>query len=207
MRGVGGVGGGEGRRGLRWGGGGSGQISPSKPRLRYNWNGAFGWRQVVRALSAAACMHVHRRHLILMACRKFGVTTPDIKAGEREEEREREGRERKKERKGEKQEKSAHESFFWFKDISSFSQHHFFLFRWDFINKFLQLHCLLPKWRTMAALNLALNFTFGLEMEMEMETCAWELELPAELLHQSKWQWLKSAFCCSKSTLRLTVAC
>ena len=47
----------------------------------------------MRALSAAACMHVHRRHLILMACRKFGVTTPDIKAREREER----GRERKRE--------------------------------------------------------------------------------------------------------------
>ncbi len=42
----------------------------------------------MRALSAAACMHVHRRHLILMACRKFGVTTPDIKARERGRERE-----------------------------------------------------------------------------------------------------------------------
>ncbi len=42
----------------------------------------------MRALSAAACMHVHRRHLILMACRKFGVTTPDIKAREREGEKE-----------------------------------------------------------------------------------------------------------------------
>lgn len=41
----------------------------------------------MRALSAAACMHVHRRHLILMACRKFGVTTPDIKARERGRER------------------------------------------------------------------------------------------------------------------------
>lgn len=38
----------------------------------------------MRALPAAACMHVHRRHLVLMACRKFGVTTPDIKAIERE---------------------------------------------------------------------------------------------------------------------------
>lgn len=46
----------------------------------------------MRALSAAACIHVHGRHLILMACRKFGVTTPDIKAreGEREGEEERE---------------------------------------------------------------------------------------------------------------------
>lgn len=40
----------------------------------------------MRALSAAACMHVHRRHLVLMACRKFGVTTPDIKAREKERE-------------------------------------------------------------------------------------------------------------------------
>lgn len=79
--------------------------------LRYNWNGAFGCRQVVRALSAAAaaCMHVRRRHLILMACRKFGVTTPDIKARERE-------RKREQAHWG----KSPHERY-WFKDISSFS--------------------------------------------------------------------------------------
>lgn len=54
----------------------------------------------MRALSAAACMHVHRRHLVLKACRKFGVTTPDIKARERGRERE-SGRERGKERKRE----------------------------------------------------------------------------------------------------------
>lgn len=52
----------------------------------------------MRALSAAACMHVHRRHLGLKACRKFGVTTPDIKARERGRGRERERRrERKRE--------------------------------------------------------------------------------------------------------------
>lgn len=52
----------------------------------------------MRALSAAACMHVHRRHLVLKACRKFGVTTPDIKAREGERKRGRErGRERTRE--------------------------------------------------------------------------------------------------------------
>lgn len=36
-------------------------------------------------------MHVHRRHLVLMACRKFGVTTPDTEA--KRERGERRGRE------------------------------------------------------------------------------------------------------------------
>lgn len=65
--------------------------------------------RALSAAAAAACMHVHRRHLILMACRKFGVTTPDIKARERERQRERAHGG-----------KSPHERY-WFKDISSFS--------------------------------------------------------------------------------------
>lgn len=70
----------------------------------------------MRALSAAACMHVHRRHLILMACRKFGVTIPDIKARER-------GRGIES---GNTGGKSQHERY-WFKDIASFSTYFFLL--------------------------------------------------------------------------------
>lgn len=88
----------------------------------------------MRALSAAACIHVHGRHLILMACRKFGVTTPDIKARERGRERGRRG-ERARGHGG----KSTHERY-WFKDISSFSTY-FFSYR-DFTNKLCIICCL-----------------------------------------------------------------
>lgn len=61
-----------------------------------------------------------------MACRKFGVTTPDIKA--REKEREKGEGERERERHWEKKKKSPRERY-WFKDISSFSTYFSY---WDF---------------------------------------------------------------------------
>ena len=66
-----------------------------------------------------------------MACRKFGVTTPDIKAREKEREKgegEREG-ERERERATLGEEKKSPRERYWFKDISSFSTYFSY---WDF---------------------------------------------------------------------------
>lgn len=87
----------------------------------------------MRALSAAAHMHVHRRHLVLKACRKFGVTTPDIKAREREREGGDRGREIERERERERERRrGGKRSLHRFKDISLFSA---YFSCSDFINK------------------------------------------------------------------------
>ena len=107
------------RRGVRRGGGGgcSGQISPSKPcaiiemahlaagRLwgRFFFSLSPSSSSSSSSLQQHACMSADVIWF-LMACRKFGVTTPDIKAREggrerkREREREREGGGRERER-------------------------------------------------------------------------------------------------------------